>query len=185
MDANAGTPPGEETLVARLRRGAPGAFEELIRDHRAAVYGTARRLLGSHDGAEEVAQETFIRAWRGIRSFRGDAAIRTWLLTIAVHAARSYGARLRLEEGLESAPEPIARGVDPAERVGLEEARRRVKAAVARLAPRQREVMMLKVFSDMTYPEVARVLGLTVGAVKAHVHQATSNLRRLLAEEDR
>jgi RNA polymerase sigma-70 factor (ECF subfamily) len=175
VDAN------DARLVDRCLEGDRAAFDVLVREHRGAVMAVARRLLRSPADAEDAAQETFVRAWRSLGTWRRDAPLRAWLLTIAVNACRTHGGRLRPVDPLESAPEPA----DPRTRAdgALEEddARRAVRGAVASLPPRQREVVVLKVFSDMTHEDVAGALGLSVGAVKAHLHQAVANLRRRLA----
>lgn len=158
-------------------------FDEIVRAHRQMVYRVALRIVRTHEEADEVTQETFVRAWRALPGFRGEARISTWLVRIAIHAARE-----RRRAPLAVVPLDAAeRVVDPAE--GPEAAwerrtdRARIRTAVRSLPPRQREVVALKVFSDMTYEEVAKTLDLTVGAVKAHLHQAVGNLRRRLAED--
>jgi len=168
----------ERRLLVRVRGGNPGAFDEIVVRHRLTVYRVARRVLGSHEAADEAAQETFVRAWRAIGGFRGDSSVATWLIRIALNVSRTMAvSRPRLEPFPESA-EPFDPRPGAEAQVEREEAGTRLKQAVALLSPRQREVVTLKVFSDMTYDDVASVMGLSVGAVKAHFHQAVSNLRR-------
>ena len=173
--------PGDEAaLVERFRRGEEAALDDIMARHRRPVYLMARRLLGNHEDADEAAQLTFVRAWRSRDRFRGDAALRTWLTRIVLNVAKSMRTGRARVESVEL-DESLADGADPAdERLGLEQARQRVRRAVADLPPRQREVVVLKVFSEMTYREVAEVMDLSEGAVKAHLHQAVSNLRRLM-----
>jgi RNA polymerase sigma-70 factor (ECF subfamily) len=156
-------------------------FDAIVRAHRQMVYRVALRIVRTHEEADEVTQETFVRAWRALPGFRGEARVSTWLVRIAIHAARERRSTRAVPlDGAE-------RIVDPAE--GPEAAwerrtdRARLRIAVRTLPPRQREVVALKVFSDMTYEEVAKTLDLTVGAVKAHLHQAVANLRKRLAED--
>lgn len=170
----------DRELVERFRRGETAAFDEIVTRHRAVVYSIARRLLRSHDEADEAAQQTFVRAWRSLARFRGEAALRTWLCRIAINVAKTLGTRARPETSLDPEDRPDPAG-DSEEALGRSEARARVRRAVAKLPPRQREVVLLKVFSDMTYREVADVLTLSDGAVKAHLHQAVANLRRILS----
>ena len=178
-------PPGDETaLVERFRRGEEAALDDIMARHRRPVYLLARRLLGNHEDADEAAQLTFVRAWRSRDRFRGDAALRTWLTRIVLNVAKSMRTGRARVESVEL-DESLADGADPAdERLGLEQARQRVRRAVAGLPPRQREVVVLKVFSEMTYREVAEVMDLSEGAVKAHLHQAVSNLRRLMGSRE-
>ena len=172
-------------IVDRCLRGDRGAFAVLVKEHRAAVMTVACRLLGSRADAEDAAQETFVRAWRSLGSWRRDAPLRGWLLAIAVNVCRSHGARRPGHGPLEEAPEPG--DLRPPADGGLvaDEARRAVRGAVDGLPPRQREVVLLKVFSELTHEDVAGAMGLSVGAVKAHLHQAVANLRRRLAAAER
>jgi RNA polymerase sigma-70 factor (ECF subfamily) len=177
------TPPDGAELVSRFRDGDPAAFGEIVGRYRQPLYLVARRLLASHDEADEALQTALARAWRARERFRGEASLRTWLTAIVVNVARSLRAartaeRARREDG---DPERVLDPGEPAdERLRRQRLRARVRRAVSRLPERQREVVMLKVFSDMTYREVAEALQLTEGAVKAHLHQAVSNLRRRL-----
>lgn len=168
----------DERLLERFREGDAAAFDEIVRRHRLAVYRVARRVLGSHADADEAAQETFVRAWRALAGFRGDAQLRTWLIRIALNVSRTLGARRSRTTGLEEAEE-MTDGATGAEAAAERaQALSRVREAVTLLPPRQREVVALKVYSDMTYEDVAAAMGLTIGAVKAHLHQAVRNLRR-------
>lgn len=175
----------DEALLARWREGDAGAFEELLRIHRNGVHALARRMLGRNDRAEDATQETLLRAWKAAPRFRGDASFHTWILRIALNVARTTASRSPREIEWDAIPEPRSGGEGAEADVALNEARQRVRAAVRGLPPRQREAIVLKVYSDLTYEEVAAILGLTVGAVKAHVHHATANLRRRLEEGPR
>lgn len=178
VDAN------DALLVDRCLEGDRAAFDALVLRHRGAVMAVARRLLRSPADAEDAAQETFVRAWRSLKTWRRDAPLRAWLLTIAVNACRTQGGRLRPMDSLEDAPEPADPRPPADGSVERDAARQAVRGAVAALPPRQREVVLLKVFSDMTHEDVAGAMGLSVGAVKAHLHQAVANLRRRLASSE-
>lgn len=172
----------DDAFIERFRAGDPAAFEAVVRDHREAVYAVARRLLGDHADADEATQETFVRAWRAARTFRHDATLRTWLVSIALNVGRSILAARRA--GGEPETEALVDARPGADLwVVRREAARGVRRAIASLPPRQREVVVLKVLSEMTYDEVAAAMSLSVGAVKAHLHQAVANLRRRLEAE--
>jgi len=171
-------------LLARHRAGDATAFEQIVARHKRVVYLTARRLLPSHEDADEAAQQAFVRAWRSLDGFRSDSALRTWLVRIVLNVAKSIRAASKPTEDLPESdllPDPAAGAEEGVHRA---EARRRVREAVSRLPPRQRETVVLKIFSEMTHREVAEVMELSEGAVKAHLHQAVSNLRRLMAGSD-
>ena len=184
MDRDHDDPSAPSRLLERARGGDASAFGEIVAAHRLAVYRTAFRILGSHDAADEAAQETFVRAWRGLAGFRGGSALRTWLIRIAINVCRSAAAASAGTAGLDGVPEIEGGGDSPSAVLLRDESRARVRRAVRTLPPRQREVVALKAFSDMTYEEVAASMGLSVGAVKAHFHQAVANLRRRLTVGD-
>ena len=165
-------------LVERTRAGDVRAFDEIVARHKRAVYSTARRLLGSHEDADEAAQIAFVRAWQALDGFRGESSLRTWLVRIVLNVSKNLRARARPLDGLEGQEQLADTRAGSDELLRRRELRARVRRAVDRLPPRQREVVILKVFSEMTHREVAEILELSVGAVKAHLHQAVSNLRR-------
>ncbi len=168
-------------LVERIRAGDATAFDEIVARHKRAVYSMARRLLDSHEDADEAAQIAFVRAWQALSGFRGESSLRTWLVRIVLNVSKDLLAKARPLDGLEGQEQLADTRAGSDERLRRRETRARVRHAVDRLPPRQRQVVMLKVFSEMTHREVAEILGLSEGAVKAHLHQAVSNLRRRMA----
>lgn len=171
-----------EGLEERFRGGDEAAFDEVVRRHREAVYRMARRILGSHEDADEAAQVALLRAWQARQRFRGEASLRTWLIRIVMNVSRSMRGSATILEGLESSEAIAAREKSSEERLNVRRMRVQVRRAVAELPARQREVVLLKVFGELTYREVAGLMELSEGAVKAHLHQAVSNLRRSMAE---
>jgi DNA-directed RNA polymerase specialized sigma24 family protein len=89
MEAAAGRSDSDEALVSRFQQGDASAFDELARRHRRAVYRLAYRLLGTHDEADDVSQEVFLRVYRGLRRFRGESSFRTWIVRIVLNLTRS------------------------------------------------------------------------------------------------
>jgi len=166
----------DERLVARFVQGDESAFDDLVVRHRQGVYRLAYRLLGSHEEADDVAQEAFLRAYRGLRGFRGEATFRTWLTRIVINLA--IGARRGRTPSvpLETVPEPRrdADGPDAA-------LRRQVRRAVGGLPRRQRQVLVLKVYEGMKFTEIAQAAGISIGTAKATFFQAVRNLRARLA----
>lgn len=174
----------ERSLRERFRGGDEAAFDEVVARHRTAVYGMARRVLGSHEDADEAAQLTFVRAWKARCRFRGDSSLRTWLIRIVLNVSKSLHVRGPRVEPLGDPERWVDASPGSLERIQREQSRRRVRTAISGLPPRQRETVLLKVFGELTYREVAEVMELTEGAVKAHFHQAVSNLRRLMGNPD-
>jgi len=143
---------------------------------------TRATRAGGHEDANDLAQETFLKAYRAIHRFRGDSAFSTWLYRIAVNSCLNFRSARR------PAPAPLAESIADAGAgadVTLErqDEARRVRAAVSRLPDRQRATLILKVYQDLTHEEVAGVLGSSVGTVKANLFHALNNLRKLLENE--
>jgi len=172
----------ESALAERFRAGDRNAFDEIVTLHRRAVYTIARRLLRHHEDADEAAQMAFLRAWNARFRFRGDAQLKTWLTRIVLNVSKSMLSSRRSAEALpdESAWADSSQ-TDPDDRIDRVRSRGDLRRAVGRLPNRQQEVVMLKVYEGRTYREVAEILELSEGAVKAHLHQAVSNLRRRLS----
>lgn len=172
----------EREAIEACRRGEREAFDRLVVRYQREVYRLCYRYVNNHEDANDLAQEVFLRAWRAIGRFRGDSSFSTWLYRIAVNACLNFRARRRLatQELSETLADPVG---SAAARLEEDDEARRLRAAVSRLPERQRATLILKVYHDLTHQEVARVLGSTVGTVKANLFHALGNLRRLVAEE--
>ena len=184
--AEEGTSPrqAEREAIEACRRGEREAFDRLVLRYQRDVYRLCYRYVNSHEDANDLAQEVFIKAWRAIGRFRGESSFSTWLYRIAVNACLNFRALRR--PVTQELPETLA---DPlpgaAARVETDDEARRVRSAVRRLPEKQRATLILKVYHELTHEEVAAVLGSTVGTVKANLFHALGNLRRLMAEEGR
>lgn len=173
----------DRELVAAAAAGNRGAFDILVRRHQRTVYGVCYRFTGEHADASDLAQDAFVRAYRGLARFKGDAAFSTWLYRIAVNvcltrAAARTPATAQIEP-LDLADERGDRPDDPLRRA--QEAAR-VRAAIARLPKKQRLTVILRVYHDLPHEAIARTLGSSVGTVKANFFHAVQNLRKLLGE---
>jgi RNA polymerase sigma-70 factor (ECF subfamily) len=187
----------DASLVRRFNAGDESAFEEIMARHRDRMFAIAFAMLRNHADAEEIAQDTFIRAHRGLARFRGDASLATWLHRIALNLARNrfcYFFRRRRHATLSldcafgddnratfadlvasDAPGPV-REVAAAEFSDL------VAACMPRLGTRAREILTLRNSLNRTYGEIARELGISVGTVKSRIARAREKLRELLTE---
>ncbi len=184
---------------AEKAAGAPGidpdtAFGLLVEEHQRRVYAAAYRLTGNAAAAEDITQETFIAAWRHLKSFRGESSLKTWLLRIAANKSRSYWRwkKLRTWVGLDQRDadgegpalqemlpdDPAGRPEQAALAADLE---RRVQAAISALPPRQREVAALRA-QELSVAEIAAILGMAEGTVKAHWFEARRRLEAALGE---
>jgi RNA polymerase sigma-70 factor (ECF subfamily) len=171
-------------LVALCRGGRLEAFDLIVERHQRAIYQLCFRFVRRHEDAADLTQEVFLRAYRGLGRFRGDATLSTWLYRIGVNVCLNRVALRKVQEAsLEEAPNVAAAGDDPASSLMRARERERVRAAVARLPRKQRATLILRVYQDLSHREIALALGTTVGAVKANFFHALGNLKRLLAED--
>jgi RNA polymerase sigma-70 factor (ECF subfamily) len=175
--------PRDDALVEACRRGEREAFDQLVTRYQRGIYRLCYRYVNNHEDANDLTQEVFLRAWRGIRRFRGRSAFSTWLYRIGVNTCLNFRASRR--PPTQELPEAIADGrAGAVERIASDERARRVREAVSRLPEKQRATLILKIYHELTHQEVARILGSTVGTVKANLFHALGNLRKLVAEED-
>ena len=171
----------EREAIEASRRGEREAFDRLVERYQRDIYRLCYRYVNDHEDANDLAQEVFLKAWRGISRFRGESSFSTWLYRIAVNACLNFRALRRptTQELPEALADPVPGAVARAE---SDDEARRVRAAVSRLPEKQRATLILKVYHELTHEEVARILGSTVGTVKANLFHALGNLRRLMAE---
>lgn len=191
MRPTASAPPSDEELTRRARQGDTPAFDILVSRYQKEIYRIARRITGSHAEADDLAQETFCRAWSGLAEFRGDSSFRTWLHRIVSNLSLNVvqSARVARREAVSVEELALAGNVatvQPASATAAlieREQRERLRGAVRELPPRQRLTLTLRVFEQMPYAEIARVTGCTVGTAKANMFHAVAALRRALEEE--
>jgi RNA polymerase sigma-70 factor (ECF subfamily) len=173
----------DRALVAATIGGDRSAFDVLVRRHQRTIYSVCYRFAGEHADASDLAQDAFLRAYRGLAGFKGDAAFGTWLYRIAVNVCLSRAAAktpaLDPIEPLDLADVHGDRPDDPLRRA---QDTARVKAAIARLPDKQRMTVILRVYHELPHDAIARTLGSTVGTVKANFFHALQNLRKLLEE---
>lgn len=173
----------DEELVRLAVRGDRAAFSALVARHQNEVYTLALRLVGDRDLAADVAQEAFVRGWRALPKFRGDARFSTWIYRITVNTAstmRSRAARQRAGRLDDMAFEPPAGGMSP-ERAGeLSVTRPRIEQALKILTEGTRAVVVLKDAYGWTHPEIAAHLGISVAASKVRLHRGRKQLRNEL-----
>ena len=178
------TPAGDERrLLERCRAGDTQAYAVLVERYRSRAYGLALRLVRSEPDAEEVAQDAFVRAWRSIGDFRGDAAFGTWLYRIVWRRALDRAAALRTRRGretaLDDAPEPVTALADPG---GPDAAATRWERLTRDLTEPQRAVVTLFYYEDMAVKDIARALEMPEGTVKTHLSRARTVLRAVAGE---
>ena len=172
---------GERAEIEACQNGEREAFDRLVERYQRDIYRLCYRYVNNHEDANDLAQEVFLKAYRAIGRFRGDSSFSTWLYRIAVNTCLNFRASRKpesqeLPEGLADGNEGAAAALESREQAVL------VRRAVSRLPEKQRATLILKVYHDLTHEEVARILGSTVGTVKANLFHALGNLRKLMAE---
>ena len=179
----------DSELVERCRAGDLSAFEPLVEKYRQRVWRLAFQLLRDREEAWDVAQEAFVRAYQSLPTFRGQSAFYTWVFRIVVNLAtdrqRQRGARARAlggepvpeEEWERTVPDP---GAGPESLATRAEERDRIRRALDSLPPNHRTIIMLSDIEELTYREIAELLGIPMGTVMSRLHNARKRLRALL-----
>jgi RNA polymerase sigma-70 factor (ECF subfamily) len=170
-------------LLARLRAGEDRAFEELVTRYQHRIFGVALRMLGSRAEAEEIAQETFLRAHRALREFRGEARLGTWLYAIAsrlcLNRLASGSRRHERSDDIALAQAPAVDG-DTGGSLERGELQAALHEAVAALPEERRLVIVLRDLEGLSYEEVAEVLGVPLNTVRSRLHRARLDLKAKL-----
>lgn len=177
-----------DRLVDAARHGDRAAFDELVRRTYVDTYTLAMRLTANEEDARDVVQESYLRAWKGIRRFRGDAQFSTWMYRITANAAATLvqKRRRRRVESLDAVDEPIEMSLEAQPEaaaesaVGLAELARAVQA----LPPKLRSIVVLKDVYGLPHEAIADELGISVAAAKVRLHRGRKKLRDTLFEED-
>lgn len=172
---------GDQSLVEACLAGRREAFDVIVRRNQRQIYQLCYRFAGNHEDASDLAQDVFIRAYRGLRSFQGKSQLATWLYRIGVNVCLNrvnshkpmfapLDAADQTDHRAERADTAVLRGERAAE----------VRAAIARLPGKQRATLILRVYHDLPHEQIAGILGSSVGAAKANFFHALANLKKLL-----
>ncbi len=176
----------EKELVRAAGAGDTEAFTQLVELYEDRVYRLALRMCRTASDAEDVAQEAFISAWRGLPSFRGEAGFATWLYRLTSNAAIDYLRRTKKERGVlsldddETGPAIPDRGEGPQEATESRELRLAVTACMGKLGEDHRDILILREIQGLSYEEIGTELGLEVGTVKSRLSRARAALRKIL-----
>ncbi|WP_068630164.1 RNA polymerase sigma factor [Cephaloticoccus primus] len=188
----------DRLLVDRFKNGDQSAFDEMVSRYWARIYAMVHQLLRNTEDAEEVTQDAFIRAHRGLPKFRGDSAFSTWLYQIATNLARNrywYWWRRKRDKSL-SFEQPLgpegnitladvlpAQVETPDDIAVTQEFVDRIGQAMEKLGSKHREILVLRNVRNLSYEEIAAVLKISVGTVKSRIARARESLRAHLGED--
>lgn len=188
----------DAVLIERIKRGEHSAYNDMVDRYWDRIYSRVNHLLKNKQDAEEVTQDAFIRAHRGLENFRGDASFSTWLFQIATNLAHNrywYWFRRKRDQSL-SFDQPLgeennltletilpASGESPAQAVITQEFVDRVSECMSDLGEKHREILLLRNVHNYSYEEIARHLSISLGTVKSRIARARESLRELMGHD--
>jgi RNA polymerase sigma-70 factor (ECF subfamily) len=184
MDYSAEAPFDEPELIRRARQGESPAWTALMRQHQEPIFRYAYLLIGDADEAEDIAQETFIRAYRALDRFDTQRPMRPWLMRIAANLAsnrrRSLGRYFAVLQRAFQQESPAQKGVEEQSRQAIRAGK--VWEAVRQLKPGDAQVIYLRYFLELSVDETAQALNVPAGTVKSRLHRASERLRQVIEQ---
>jgi RNA polymerase sigma-70 factor (ECF subfamily) len=167
-------------LAEAFRAGDRGAFDTLVRRHQKGIWRLVRRYIKSDADANDVTQLVFVRAFKGLVTFRGQSAVRSWLYRIAINCSLSWIRDHRFEQASEIAEDALTETNAGPARISHDQEGSRLRAAIAQLPPKQKLVLELRVFDDLSFKEVADLADCSENTAKVNFHYAVKRLRDIL-----
>ena len=175
----------ELRAIARAKKGDAEAFSALVETYETSVYRLALRMCGNAHDAEEVTQEAFLAAWKGLPAFRGESKFSSWLYQLTSNAAIDFLRREKRHRGATPIEEEVDLAAPGTPQPAAEEAelREALQQALDALTPEHRQVFLLRQMQQMSYEEIGRLLGLESGTVKSRLSRAKKQLRQILTQK--
>ena len=178
----------EATVVEQLHHGdtARTAFGKVIEHYSSQLYWQIRRMVIDHDDANDVLQNTFIKAWTSIDHFRGDAKLSTWLYKIAINESITFinKKKAQAQISLDDDDSFLVNSLESDEWFDGDAAQLKLQQAIATLPQKQRLVFNMRYFDEMKYEDMSEILGTSVGALKASYHHALKKIETFFQESD-
>ena len=161
-------------------------FSKMVAQYSQPLYWQIRRLVLQHEDANDILQNTFLRAWQSITLFRGEAKLSTWLYRIALNECLTFlnKEKARASVSLDDPEANVVSTLESDEYFTGDDIQRRFQAALTTLPAKQRMVFNLRYYDDMTYTEISEIMGTSVGALKADYHHAVKKIKAYLEEQD-
>lgn len=178
----------EEEILEQLRNPDTQrqGFAHLVNEYSERLYWQIRKMVYSHDDANDILQDVFIKAWLNIEKFRGDAKLSTWLYKIAINESITFinRSKAKLNLSIDDADSFLLDKLEGDEFFDGDEAQLLLQKAIVTLPEKQRLVFQMKYFNEMKYDEMSDILGTSVGALKASYHHAVKKVERFLKESN-
>lgn len=182
------TPQEDQNLVERLRdpKTCREAFTEVISRYSEPLYWQIRRMVESHDDANDLLQNTFMKAWTAIDSFRGDAKLTTWLYKIAINESITFLNRERKRQNipLDGDDSFLINSIEADRYTDGDELLKKLRVAIASLPEKQRLVFNMRYYDEMKYEQMSEILGTSEGALKASYHLAVKKIEQFFKDND-
>jgi len=162
------------------------AFSLVVRTYQERLYWHIRKMVMSHDDANDVLQNTFMKAWNGIEGFRGDSQLSTWLYRIATNETLTFltNKRLRNNQSIDDVQGALLQNLQADNYFNGNELQMKLQKAIVTLPDKQRLVFNMKYFEDITYEKMESILGTSIGALKASYHHAVKKIERYFEENE-
>ena len=175
----------ELRAIAQAKQGDPEAFAFLVNTYETSVYRLALRMCGNARDAEEVAQEAFLAAWKGLPSFRGQSKFSSWLYQLTTNAAIDFLRREKRHRAATPIDDELELAAPGTPHQAAEEAelRQALQQALDALTPEHRQIFLLRQMRQLSYEEIGRLLGLEPGTVKSRLSRAKKQLRQILTQK--
>ena len=183
-----GTKLNEEEILELLRNPDTQrqGFDLLVKEYSQRLYWQIRKMVYSHEDANDILQDVFVKAWLNIEKFRGDAKLSTWLYKIAINESITFINRSKAKQNLSIDDDDsfLLDKLEGDEYFDGDEAQLTLQKAIVTLPEKQRLVFQMKYFNEMKYDEMSDILGTSVGALKASYHHAVKKVERFLKESN-
>jgi len=176
----------EEKVLAELKdpQTRRKAFEKVVNKYSSTLYWQIRRIVNFHDDADDVLQNTFIKAWTNIDNFRGDSKLSTWLTRIAINESLSHKSQQKQGISLDDTEENLSERLESDTYFDGDDTQAMLQEAISKLPDKQKAVFNLKYFQEMKYEDMSDIFGTSIGALKASYHLAVKKIEEFFNQRD-
>lgn len=175
----------EEILeLSKSRDTEDQAFQAMYKAYAKRLYWHIRRLVLNHDDTDDILQDVFVKAWKGLRNFRGDAQLYTWLYRIASNESMTFLSKSSKKQTLPLEGAMVYQAGECTDGPDGDLILKKLELALQTLPDKQRLVFNMRYYDEMTYQQISEVLGTSVGALKASYHHAATKIEKYLTQND-